>query len=133
MRISDWSSDVCSSDLIDGAADIVEEVVRIEGLDKVPSTPLPRAEGVAKPTATAIQKLERRVRRAMAARGSNEAVTRSFIAPEQAVIFGGGPWTLENTISTDLAVMPPSLLQGLAADARRHQYTGAGSIRLFEL
>src|SRR3546814_11938901 len=84
MRISDWSSDVCSSDLIDGAADIVEEVVRIEGLDKVPSTPLPRAEGVARPTATAIQKLERRVRRAMATRGSNEAVTWSFIAPEKA-------------------------------------------------
>ena len=34
-------------------ADIVEEVVRIEGIDQVPSTPLPRAPGVARPTATA--------------------------------------------------------------------------------
>ena len=40
-------------------ADIVEEVVRIEGIDKVPSTPLPRAPGVAQPTATPEQLIER--------------------------------------------------------------------------
>lgn len=118
---------------IDGAADIVEEIIRIVGLDKVPSTPLPRAEGVARPTATPLQKLERRVRRAMAARGGNEAVTWSFIAPDQAEAFGGGAWTLENPISTDLAVMRPSLLPGLAAAAQRNQDRGAETIRLFEI
>ncbi len=118
---------------IDGAADIVEEVVRIEGLDKVPSTPLPRAEGVATPTATLTQKVERRARRAMAARGLNEAVTWSFIAPDEAGIFGGGAWTLENPISADLAVMRPSLLPGLLAAARRNHDRGADSIRLFEI
>ena len=41
VAVPSWRRDV------DGAADIVEEVVRIEGLDKVPSTPLPRAPGVA--------------------------------------------------------------------------------------
>src|SRR3546814_11225259 len=112
MRVSDWSSDVCSSDLgvevetarqreilsslgfavadgaawqvrvpswrrdVDGAADLVEEVVRIEGLDKVPSTPLPRAEGVARPTATPAQKNERRPRRAMAPAGPTRATRR---------------------------------------------------------
>src|SRR3546814_17195231 len=54
VRVPSWRRDV------DGAADLVEEVVRIEGLDKVPSTPLPRAEGVARPTATPAQKIERR-------------------------------------------------------------------------
>ena len=127
VRVPSWRRDV------GGAADLVEEIVRIEGLDKVPSTPLPRAEGVARPTATPAQKVERRVRRAMAARGLNEAVTWSFIAPEQAEPFGGGAWTLENPISADLAVMRPSLLPGLAAAAQRNQDRGAGSIRLFEV
>ena len=33
---------------IHGAADLVEEVVRIAGLDKVPSAPMPRLSGVAR-------------------------------------------------------------------------------------
>ncbi|MEP6869238.1 MAG: phenylalanine--tRNA ligase subunit beta, partial [Novosphingobium sp.] len=49
---------------VDGAPDIVEEVVRIHGLDNVASVPLPRTDGVARPTATPAQKLERRLRRA---------------------------------------------------------------------
>jgi phenylalanyl-tRNA synthetase beta chain len=75
---------------VDGPADLVEEVVRIEGIDRVPSTPLPRKPGVAKPTATPAQLTERRVRRAAAARGLSEAVTWSFIAPAEADAFGGG-------------------------------------------
>ena len=116
----------------DGEADIVEEVVRIEGLDRVPSTPLPRAEGVARPTATPAQLVERRVRRTAAARGLDEAVTWSFIAPEDAVPFGGA-WTLDNPISSDLAVMRPSLLPGLIAAARRNVDRGQPSVRLFEI
>ena len=127
VRVPSWRRDV------DGAADLVEEVVRIEGLDKVPSTPLPRAEGIARPTATPVQKIERRARRAMAARGLNEAVTWSFIAPDQAESFGGGAWTLENPISAELAVMRPSLLPGLLAAAQRNHDRGADSIRLFEI
>ncbi|MGC4251746.1 MAG: phenylalanine--tRNA ligase subunit beta, partial [Sphingobium sp.] len=49
VTVPTWRRDV------DGWPDIVEEVVRIVGLDKVPSTPLPRAPGVARPTATAEQ------------------------------------------------------------------------------
>ncbi|MDL2351718.1 MAG: phenylalanine--tRNA ligase subunit beta, partial [Pseudomonadota bacterium] len=51
---------------IDGPPDLVEEVVRIHGLDKVTSVALPRADGIARPTATPAQKLERKVRRAAA-------------------------------------------------------------------
>ena len=43
---------------IEGAADLVEEVVRIHGLDHVESVALPRAEGVARPTASPQQKVE---------------------------------------------------------------------------
>lgn len=118
---------------VDGPADLVEEVIRIEGIDKVPSIPLPRAPGVAKPTATPEQKLERRIRRTAAARGLNEAVTWSFISESEAAAVGGGAWTLANPISEDLKVMRPSLLPGLMMAAARNVKRGATSVRLFEL
>ncbi|MBR0552895.1 phenylalanine--tRNA ligase subunit beta [Stakelama marina] len=118
---------------IDGTADLVEEVIRIEGIDKVPSTPIARAPGVAAPTATAEQKLERRVRRSAAARGFHEAVTWSFVSEAEAEPFGGGAWTLANPISEDLKVMRPSLLPGLLSAARRNIDRGADGVRLFEI
>ncbi|WP_334655588.1 phenylalanine--tRNA ligase subunit beta [Sphingomonas panaciterrae] len=118
---------------VDGPADLVEEVIRIEGIDNVPSVPLPRAPGVATPTATPEQKLERRVRRAAAARGLDEAVTWSFISEAEAAPFGGGAFTLANPISEDLKVMRPSLLPGLLSAAARNVRRGAGTIRLFEI
>ncbi len=127
VSVPSWRRD------IDGSADLVEEVVRIIGIDNIPSTPLPRAEGVARPTATQAQMIERRARRTAAARGLNEAVTWSFISEAEAAPFGGGGWTLANPISEDLKVMRPSLLPGLIASARRNADRGAGSIRLFEV
>lgn len=118
---------------IDGPADLVEEVIRIEGIDKVPPTPLERAPGVARPTATAEQKLERKLRRTAAARGLNEAVTWSFVSEAEAAPFGGGAWTLANPISEEMKVMRPSLLPGLIAAAERNLRRGATSVRLFEL
>ncbi|KLE34439.1 phenylalanine--tRNA ligase subunit beta [Aurantiacibacter luteus] len=118
---------------IEGPADLVEEVVRIHGLDKVASVALPRAEGVAKPTATPAQKLERRLRRAAAARGLNEAITWSFISEREADLVGGGRWVLDNPISEDLKVMRPSLLPGLLSAARRNLDRGANSLQLFEI
>ena len=118
---------------VDGPADLVEEVIRIEGIDRVASVPLPRVPGVAKPTATSEQKVERRVRRAAAARGLDEAVTWSFIAEDAAAAFGGGAWTLANPISEELKVMRPSLLPGLLAAAARNARHGATSVRLFEI
>jgi phenylalanyl-tRNA synthetase beta chain len=118
---------------IHGEADIVEEVARVHGFDKIPSTPLPRADGVARPTATPEQLTERRARRSAAARGLNEAVTWSFISEEEAAHFGGAAWTVANPISDDLKVMRPSLLPGLIAAARRNRARGADSVRLFEV
>ncbi|VWX53191.1 phenylalanine--tRNA ligase subunit beta [Novosphingobium sp. 9U] len=119
---------------IDGAPDLVEEVVRIHGIDEVKSVPLPRAEGVARPTATPAQKLERRVRRAAAARGLHEAVTWSFLPVAEAEHFADGQvWTLANPISEDMKAMRPSLLPGLLSAAKRNLDRGAKSLRLFEL
>jgi phenylalanyl-tRNA synthetase beta chain len=127
ITVPTWRRDV------DGAPDIVEEVVRIHGLENVPSTPLPRAPGVAKPTATPEQMTERRARRAAAARGLSEAINWSFISEKEAASVGGGDWTLANPISEDLKVMRPSLLPGLLAAAARNQARGASSVRLFEI
>lgn len=121
---------------IEGPADLVEEVVRIHGLDKVASVALPRTEGVARPTATPQQKLERGLRRAAAASGLNEAVTWSFLptwaaehfaAPDQTL------WVLANPISEDMKAMRPSLLPGLLIAAKRNADRGAASSRLFEI
>jgi phenylalanyl-tRNA synthetase beta chain len=118
---------------VDGEADIVEEVARIHGFDKIETEPLRRAPGVAHPTATAEQMLERRVRRAAAARGLNEAVTWSFIAESEAEPFGGSAWILANPISEEMKAMRPSLLPGLLAAAGRNVARGADSVRLFEV
>jgi phenylalanyl-tRNA synthetase beta chain len=123
---------------IDSQADLVEEVVRITGLDTVPSTPLPRADGVAKPTATPLQTLERKARRTAAARGLNEAITWSFLPEKEAQAFGAvsgsdGVWTLANPISEDMKVMRPSLLPGLLSAAQRNMDRGASCVRLFEI
>ena len=127
VTVPSWRRDV------DGWPDIVEEVVRIVGLDQVPSTPLPRTPGVAKPTATPEQNVERRVRRTAAARGLAEAINWSFISEKEAACVGGGDWTLANPISEDLKVMRPSLLPGLLSATRRNMDRGAASVRLFEL
>jgi phenylalanyl-tRNA synthetase beta chain len=127
VAVPSWRRDV------DGAADLVEEVIRIEGMDNVPATPLPRAPGVAHPTATGEQMVERSARRAAAARGLNEAVTWSFISEAEAEVFGGSAWILANPISEDLKAMRPSLLPGLLAAAARNMARGAESVRLFEL
>lgn len=127
ISVPSWRRDV------DGSADIVEEVARIEGYDKVEATPLPRAPGVARPTATPQQLVERRVRRAAAARGLNEAVTWSFVSEGEAAPFGGSAWIIDNPISEDLKAMRPSILTGLLSAARRNAARGAESVRLFEI
>ena len=131
---SDWNVGVPSWRRdVDGPADIVEEVVRMVGLDNVLSVPLPRADGVATSTATPAQSLERKVRRAAAARGLNEAVNWSFLPQKAADAFGGGDWSLANPISEDMKVMRPSLLPGLLSAAQRNMDRGASSVRLFEI
>ncbi|MEO5773663.1 MAG: phenylalanine--tRNA ligase subunit beta [Sphingomicrobium sp.] len=127
MRVPSWRRDV------DGPADLVEEIVRIEGLYGIPSTPLPRRDGVALPTASRAQLVERRARRTAAARGLDEAVTWSFISEAQADAFGGGDWRVANPISEEMKVMRPSLLPGLIAAARHNMDRGAATVRLFEI
>ncbi len=120
---------------ITGPADLVEEVVRLVGVDQVPATPMTRAAGVARPVLTEAQRRQRLTRRVLAARGLVEAVTWSFVAPEHAKLFGGGQaeLTLSNPISSELAEMRPSLLPGLITAAQRNRDRGFADGALFEL
>lgn len=120
---------------IEGPADLVEEVVRIHGIDEVESKPLPRRPGVALPTATPLQQAERKLRRAAAARGLNEAITWSFLPTSEAEHFADGAelWVLENPISEDMKAMRPSLIPGLLSAAKRNADRGASGARLFEI
>ena len=120
---------------IGGEADLVEEVIRIVGIDKVPDTAMPRVSGVSRPVMTEGQKRVRRSRRVLAARGLVEAVTWSFIPKPHAELFGGGAAELEvaNPISSEMTDMRPSLLPGLLSALKRNLDRGYGDHGLFEL
>ena len=121
---------------IEGKADLVEEIIRIHGLDAIEPAPLPRLEAtVVKPVLTALQKRTRLAKRTLAARGLVEAVTWSFIGREEAILFGGGSerLALANPIAADLSDMRPSLLPGLLKAAQRNADRGLGDVALFEV
>ncbi|GGE29837.1 phenylalanine--tRNA ligase beta subunit [Agaricicola taiwanensis] len=120
---------------IHGKADIVEEVVRIVGLDKVTPIALPRAPEVPQPVLTLIQRRTRAAKRALAARGLVEAVTWSFVPKGHATAFGGGAaeLALANPIAADLSDMRPSLLPGLAVAAQKNADRGYPDVALFEV
>lgn len=120
---------------IHGPADLVEEVVRIAGLDRIPSTPLPRTSGIARSVLTERQRRARKARRVLAARGLVEAITWSFLPTKDAEAFGGGDPSLDlaNPISADLVAMRPGLLPGLLAAVARNRNRGFEDVALFEL
>ena len=120
---------------IHGPTDLVEEIIRIYGLDNVPSTAMERTHGVTRPVLTDGQKRSRRARRTLAGRGMVEAVTWSFIPQGEAEHFGGGSDALKlaNPISVEMSTMRPSLLPGLLAAARRNANRGFEDAALFEL
>jgi phenylalanyl-tRNA synthetase beta chain len=129
IAIPSWRMDV------EGKADIVEEIVRIVGVDAVPFTPFDRGDAPRKPVLTAQQVRTRKARRALAARGLVEAVTWSFIAKAQAELFGGGmpELALANPIAADLSDMRPSLIPGLVTSAQRNADRGFPDVALFEV
>jgi phenylalanyl-tRNA synthetase beta chain len=120
---------------VEGKADIVEEIVRIVGVDRIPSTPFDRGAAPRKPVLTTLQVRTRKARRALAARGLTEAVTWSFIAKPQAELFGGGSTALAlaNPIAAELSDMRPSLIPGLIAAAQRNADRGFPDVALFEV
>src|SRR5712672_1214855 len=129
VAVPSWRPDV------HGAADIVEELVRIIGVDRVPSTPFGRGSLARKPVLTTIQTRTRKAKRALALRGLVEAVTWSFVSNPKATLFGGGSadLALANPIAADLSDMRPSLIPGLIAAAQKNADRGFPDVALFEV
>jgi phenylalanyl-tRNA synthetase beta chain len=124
-----WRGDV------EGEADLVEEILRINGYDAIEAVPLERPTALSRPALDPAQRRVGFVRRTLAARGLVEAVTFSFMAAGDAALFGGAKPELRliNPISADLEIMRPSIMPNLAGAARRNADRGLADSALFEV
>lgn len=129
VKVPTWRPD------IDGKADLVEEIMRIHGVNRIDPQPLPREALVSQRILTVPQIRTRTIKRALASRGMMEAVNWSFISAELAAAFGGGSPDLKlaNPIAADMSDMRPSLLPGLLSAAHRNVNKGIGDLALFEV
>ncbi|MGQ2905378.1 MAG: phenylalanine--tRNA ligase subunit beta [Neoaquamicrobium sediminum] len=129
VAVPSWRPDV------DGKADLVEEVMRIHGVEKIDPQPLVSHDAVNGRILTTLQIRTRAAKRALAVRGMMEAVTWSFIPARHAELFGGGQPELKlaNPIAADMSDMRPSLLPGLIAAAQRNADRGFADVALFEV
>jgi phenylalanyl-tRNA synthetase beta chain len=129
VAVPSWRLDV------EVKADLVEEIVRIVGIDTVPAVAFPRGEFARKPVLTPIQTRTRKAKRALAARALTEAIIWSFVSKREADLFGGGSaaLALANPIAAELSDMRPSLLPGLVAAAQRNADRGFNDVALFEV
>ncbi len=129
VAVPSWRPDV------DGKADLVEEIMRIHGVDNIKPQPLSSHAAVNGKILTTLQIRTRTAKRALASRGMLEAVTWSFISEDQAKLFGGGSDALKlaNPIASDMSDMRPSLLPGLLSAAQRNADKGYGDVAIFEV
>jgi phenylalanyl-tRNA synthetase beta chain len=129
VTVPSWRPDV------DGKADLVEEVMRIHGVDQIKPEPIEKLSSVNAKILTTLQIRTRTAKRALASRGMLEAVTWSFIPEDQAKLFGGGARALKlaNPIAADMSDMRPSLLPGLLSAAQRNADKGFGDVAIFEV
>jgi len=125
-----WRGDV------EGKADIVEEVARITGYDKIPAVSV-QAEGLSVQGAeTATGARIRKSRTALASRGMSECVTWSFMKKDRAALFGSNDnegLALTNPISSELDQMRPSILPNLIEAAANNADRGYGDVALCEV
>jgi len=131
-----WTASVPSwrPDIV-GEADLVEEVTRVFGFDRIPTTSLPPVSTMSRPVRDPLQRRTPQARRALAARGMNEAVTWSFLPLKKAERFGGGgaDVRLLNSIDATLDTMRPSILPNLIDAASRNEARGLSDPALFEV
>jgi len=127
--VPSWRPDV------DGKADLVEEVMRVHGVDRIEPQVMVSKETVGGRILTTAQLRTRHAKRALAVRGMMEAVTWSFIPDGHARLFADNRRLirLANPIASDMSTMRPSLLPGLIAAAQRNADRGFGDVALFEV
>jgi len=120
---------------VEGKADLVEEVARIEGYENLPADALPQVAIPPGGVLTQRQARVRTARRALPARGYSEAISWSFMRREWAEAFGGGQpeLVLANPIASDLSTMRPSIVPNLVEAAARAARKGFADAAFFEI
>ena len=121
-----------------GVPDLIEEVARMKGLAAIPAVSVLKDQIVAKSAETPRGQKMRKTRNALAAQGSQECVTWSFMAENLASKFGANDATaarlkLVNAISTELVQMRPSILPNLIEASQRNADRGFHNAALFEV
>ncbi|MBW6400858.1 phenylalanine--tRNA ligase subunit beta [Roseomonas sp. HJA6] len=121
--------------VIEPEADLVEEVLRLGGLDAVPPVSLPTTAIIPPAAFTAKQSRAALARRVLAARGMQESVTFAFMEAKTAALFGATPEALRlvNPIAADLDQMRPTPVASLLLAASRNAARGFGDVALAEL
>jgi phenylalanyl-tRNA synthetase beta chain len=134
VALPSWRGD------IEGEADLVEEVLRINGYDHIPVVPMRLETALPRPALDPAQRRAGLVRRTLAERGLYEAVTFSFMssailgAGNQALFGAAKPELLvANPISADLDLMRPNILPNLLSAAKRNADRGETDVELFEI
>ena len=134
VAVPPWRGDIWDADT-DGRADLAEEVMRVVGLDDLPSVSVRADSAVVQPAETPLLSRVRQARNALAARGLHECVTWSFMNKDLAAQFGSNDngLTLSNPISAEIDQMRPSILPNLIAAAQANQARGFANAALCEV
>ena len=129
ITVPPWRSD------IDGVADIVEEIIRVNGYSSIPSVNLPKKNYIAKPAFKTKHRQNFIASRILASRGYNEVITFSFLNKSMAMQFNGGSrdLSLVNPISSELTDMRPSILPTLLQAAQKNLNKGFEDLSIFEV
>lgn len=128
-----WRGDIM------GKADLVEEIVRIHGFDKIPSVSVRSENTVSNSAETTLLAKTRQARSALTAAGLDECVTWSFLSSKRARQFGVNDnatlesLSLKNPISSELDVMRPSILPNLIEAAMQNEARGHRNAALCEI
>jgi len=153
MDVPSWRNDIAQPPALDqretpnsaraaaGAAeiepenDLIEEVLRLRGLDAITPVSLPVPLGIPAPIYTPKQARTALARRILAARGLLECVTFSFLDQKTAALFGDAPHELRlaNPIAADLDQMRATPVATLALAAARNSARGFADLGLFEI
>ncbi|MDC0074938.1 phenylalanine--tRNA ligase subunit beta, partial [Alphaproteobacteria bacterium] len=129
VSVPSWRSD------IDGKNDLIEELVRVYGYDKIPVESINKNFNMNSFQSNSKLILKNSSKRFMAYRGLNESITWSFISEKNYELFGGKNKKLQiiNPISNDLNYMRPSILPNLIDAISRNISRGYSNICLFEV
>ena len=110
-------------------ADLIEEIARVVGIEKIPS--LAQGPFAASSDADAAYDFAMNLRRSLAGMGFHEARTSTLVSAADVSHFGDAV-ALKNPFGDDQSQLRNSLVPGLLAALRRNLDQGAKSIALFE-